>query len=100
MRVSVVCLSHHASDIYMTIITHCELKVPRDERFSVSSLIKVLFVVFQASLASPSSSLVRYVALIAARLILLTLCGWVLCWTLVNLFKHYSVLNLLFLGYP
>ncbi|RXN16583.1 transmembrane 39A [Labeo rohita] len=53
-----------------------------------------------ASLASPSSSLVRYVALIAARLILLTLCGWVLCWTLVNLFKHYSVLNLLFLGYP
>lgn len=56
-------------------------------------------VVSEASLASPSS-LVRYVALIAVRLILLTLCGWVLCWTLVSLFKNYSVLNLLFLGYP
>lgn len=56
-------------------------------------------VISEASLASPSS-LVRYVTLIAVRLILLTLCGWVLCWTLVNLFKNYSVLNLLFLGYP
>lgn len=34
------------------------------------------------------------------RLVLLTLCGWVLCWTLVNLFRSHSVLNLLFLGYP
>ncbi|XP_073698484.1 transmembrane protein 39A [Garra rufa] len=56
-------------------------------------------IISEASLAS-QSSLVRYVALIAARLILLTLCGWVLCWTLVNLFKNNSVLNLLFLGYP
>uniref|UniRef100_A0A673LWF7 Transmembrane protein 39A n=1 Tax=Sinocyclocheilus rhinocerous TaxID=307959 RepID=A0A673LWF7_9TELE len=61
--------------------------------------IKILCVMFQASLACPSS-LVWYVALIVTRLILLTLCGWVLCWTLVNLFDNYSVLNLLFLGYP
>lgn len=54
---------------------------------------------FQASLVCPSS-LVWYVALIATRLILLTLCGWVLCWTVINLFDNYSVLNLLFLGYP
>ncbi|KAI7811444.1 transmembrane protein 39A [Triplophysa rosa] len=56
-------------------------------------------VVSEASQTSPSS-VVRYVILIAARLILLTLCGWVLCWTLLNLFKNHSVLNLLFLGYP
>ncbi|KAK9980397.1 hypothetical protein ABG768_000008 [Culter alburnus] len=56
-------------------------------------------IISEASQASPSS-LLRYVALIAARLILLTLCGWILCWTLVNLFQRYSVLNLLFLGYP
>ncbi|XP_043096299.1 transmembrane protein 39A isoform X1 [Puntigrus tetrazona] len=56
-------------------------------------------IISEASLAVPSS-LLRYVALITARLILLTLCGWVLCWTLVNLFKNHSVLNLLFLGYP
>lgn len=47
-----------------------------------------------------SGSLLRYVVLITARLCLLTLCGWVLCWTLVNLCKNHSVLNLLFLGYP
>lgn len=57
------------------------------------------FFCFKASQTSPSS-LVRYVILIVARLILLTLCGWVLCWTLLNLFKNHSVLNLLFLGYP
>ncbi|XP_030635766.1 transmembrane protein 39A [Chanos chanos] len=56
-------------------------------------------IISEASQASPSS-LVHYVVLIAARLSLLTLCGWVLCWTLVNLFKNHSVLNLLFLGYP
>ncbi|XP_010884791.1 transmembrane protein 39A [Esox lucius] len=56
-------------------------------------------IVSEASQTSPGS-LVRYVVLIAARLSLLTLCGWVLCWTLVNLFKNNSVLNLLFLGYP
>ncbi|XP_016384059.1 transmembrane protein 39A isoform X2 [Sinocyclocheilus rhinocerous] len=56
-------------------------------------------IISEASLACPSS-LVWYVALIVTRLILLTLCGWVLCWTLVNLFDNYSVLNLLFLGYP
>ncbi|XP_064817991.1 transmembrane protein 39A-like [Oncorhynchus masou masou] len=56
-------------------------------------------IVSEASQTSPCS-LVRYVVLIAARLSLLTLCGWVLCWTLVNLFKNHSVLNLLFLGYP
>ncbi|XP_064413257.1 transmembrane protein 39A isoform X3 [Latimeria chalumnae] len=47
-----------------------------------------------------TTSVVRYTVLISARLILLTLCGWVLCWTLVNLFRNHSVLNLLFLGYP
>ncbi|CAI9582211.1 unnamed protein product [Staurois parvus] len=47
-----------------------------------------------------SSSMVHYSALITARLVLLTLCGWVFCWTLVNLFRNHSVLNLLFLGYP
>ncbi|XP_015219648.1 transmembrane protein 39A isoform X2 [Lepisosteus oculatus] len=54
------------------------------------------------SLASQTgpTSVVRYTVLIAARLTLLTLCGWVLCWTLVSLFKNHSVLNLLFLGYP
>ncbi|MBN3282161.1 TM39A protein, partial [Polyodon spathula] len=46
------------------------------------------------------TSMVRYTVLIAARCILLTVCGWVLCWTLVNLFRNHSVLNLLFLGYP
>ncbi|MBN3286653.1 TM39A protein, partial [Polyodon spathula] len=46
------------------------------------------------------TSMVRYTVLIAARFILLTVCGWVLCWTLVNLFRSHSVLNLLFLGYP
>ncbi|KFO30732.1 Transmembrane protein 39A [Fukomys damarensis] len=44
--------------------------------------------------------MVHYMVLISARLVLLTLCGWVLCWTLVNLFRSHSVLNLLFLGYP
>ncbi|KAE8621236.1 hypothetical protein XENTR_v10004735 [Xenopus tropicalis] len=47
-----------------------------------------------------TSSMVHYAALITARLVLLTLCGWVFCWTLVNLFRNHSVLNLLFLGYP
>ncbi|GAB1300274.1 Transmembrane protein 39A [Apodemus speciosus] len=47
-----------------------------------------------------AASMVPYTALILARLVLLTLCGWVLCWTLVNLFRSHSVLNLLFLGYP
>ncbi|XP_076838721.1 transmembrane protein 39A isoform X1 [Brachyhypopomus gauderio] len=56
-------------------------------------------IVSEASQTSPSSC-VQYVLLIVARLSLLTLCGWVLCWTLVNLFKRHSVLNLLFLGYP
>ncbi|KAM6980021.1 transmembrane protein 39A [Aplochiton taeniatus] len=45
-------------------------------------------------------SLGRYMVVIAARLTLLCLCGWVLCWTLVYLCTNYSVLNLLFLGYP
>ncbi|XP_062384012.1 transmembrane protein 39A [Sardina pilchardus] len=56
-------------------------------------------IILEASQSSPCS-LVRYVLVIAARLGLLTLCGWVLCWTLVNLFRNHSVLNLLFLGYP
>ncbi|NWS89091.1 TM39A protein, partial [Toxostoma redivivum] len=43
-----------------------------------------------------ATSLICYMV----RLVLLTLCGWVLCWTLVNLFRSHSVLNLLFLGYP
>ncbi|XP_014745760.1 PREDICTED: transmembrane protein 39A isoform X3 [Sturnus vulgaris] len=43
-----------------------------------------------------ATSLICYIV----RLVLLTLCGWVLCWTLVNLFRSHSVLNLLFLGYP
>ncbi|XP_032534999.1 transmembrane protein 39A isoform X2 [Chiroxiphia lanceolata] len=43
-----------------------------------------------------ATSVVHYMV----RLVLLTLCGWVLCWTLVNLFRSHSVLNLLFLGYP
>ncbi|KAJ3592948.1 hypothetical protein NHX12_005286 [Muraenolepis orangiensis] len=47
-----------------------------------------------------TGSLVRSALLITARLFLLTLCGWVLCWTLVNLCRNHSVLNLLFLGYP
>ncbi len=37
MRVSVVWLLYHTSDIYMMIITRSEQKVPQDERFSVSS---------------------------------------------------------------
>lgn len=49
---------------------------------------------------STGGSVFRYVVLIAARLTLLTMCGWVICWTLVNLCKNHSVLNLLFLGYP
>ena len=53
----------------------------------------------QASQTSPCP-LVWLVVLIPARLVMLTLGGWVLCWTLVNLFKDNSVLNLLFLGYP
>lgn len=53
----------------------------------------------QATKAGAAST-VHYTALILARLVLLTLCGWVLCWTLVNLFRSHSVLNLLFLGYP
>ncbi|KAJ8003705.1 hypothetical protein DPEC_G00151090 [Dallia pectoralis] len=56
-------------------------------------------IVSEASQTCPGS-MVRYVVLIAARLSLLTLCGWVLCWTLVNLFKNNSFLSLLFLGYP
>ncbi|XP_034267064.1 transmembrane protein 39A isoform X1 [Pantherophis guttatus] len=47
-----------------------------------------------------TSSMIHDMALILARLVLLTLCVWVLCWTLVNLFRSHSVLNLLFLGYP
>ncbi|XP_029876896.1 transmembrane protein 39A isoform X1 [Aquila chrysaetos chrysaetos] len=43
-----------------------------------------------------ATSVIHYMV----RLVLLTLCGWVLCWTLVNLFRSHSVLNLLFLGYP
>ncbi|XP_056355880.1 transmembrane protein 39A isoform X2 [Oenanthe melanoleuca] len=43
-----------------------------------------------------ATSLICYMV----RLVLLTLCGWVFCWTLVNLFRSHSVLNLLFLGYP
>ncbi|KAM6098133.1 transmembrane protein 39A isoform 1-T1 [Theristicus caerulescens] len=43
-----------------------------------------------------ATSVIHYMV----RLVLLTLCGWVLCWTLVNLFRTHSVLNLLFLGYP
>lgn len=54
----------------------------------------------QVSQSGGGGSLLRYVVLIAARLSLLTMCGWVLCWTLVNLCKNHSVLNLLFLGYP
>ncbi|XP_061669855.1 transmembrane protein 39A isoform X1 [Syngnathoides biaculeatus] len=49
---------------------------------------------------SRRESLVCYLVLLAARLCLLTMCCWVLCWTLVNLCKNHSVLNLLFLGYP
>ncbi|XP_051558033.1 transmembrane protein 39A isoform X1 [Myxocyprinus asiaticus] len=56
-------------------------------------------IISEASQSSPVS-LVQYVLLIVARLSLLTLCGWILCWTLLNLFKKHSVLNLLFLGYP
>ncbi|XP_008265107.1 transmembrane protein 39A isoform X2 [Oryctolagus cuniculus] len=47
-----------------------------------------------------AASMIHYMVLISARLVLLTLCGWVLCWTLVSLFRSHSVLNLLFLGYP
>ncbi|XP_010355754.1 transmembrane protein 39A isoform X2 [Rhinopithecus roxellana] len=47
-----------------------------------------------------AASMIHYMVLISARLVLLTLCGWVLCWTLVNLFRSHSVLSLLFLGYP
>uniref|UniRef100_A0A8D0HM70 Transmembrane protein 39A n=1 Tax=Sphenodon punctatus TaxID=8508 RepID=A0A8D0HM70_SPHPU len=47
-----------------------------------------------------ATSVIHYMALIMVRLVLLTLCGLVLCWTLINLFRSHSVLNLLFLGYP
>ncbi|XP_058886517.1 transmembrane protein 39A isoform X2 [Acipenser ruthenus] len=56
-------------------------------------------IISEATQTGPTS-VVRYTVLIAARCVLLTLCGWVLCWTLVNLFRNHSVLNLLFLGYP
>uniref|UniRef100_A0ACB8ETR5 Transmembrane protein 39A n=1 Tax=Sphaerodactylus townsendi TaxID=933632 RepID=A0ACB8ETR5_9SAUR len=54
----------------------------------------------EASSQAGATSVIHCVALILARLVLLTLCGWVLCWTLVNLFRSHSFLNLLFLGYP
>ncbi|KAF0042982.1 hypothetical protein F2P81_004319 [Scophthalmus maximus] len=67
-------------------------------------LLVALFVqyinIYRTVSQSSGGSLLRYVVLIAARLCLLTMCGWVLCWTLVNLCKNHSVLNLLFLGYP
>lgn len=66
--------------------------------FLVTELILSSF--FTQVSQSSGGSLLRYVVLIAARLSLLTMCGWVLCWTLVNLCKNHSVLNLLFLGYP
>ncbi|XP_056120796.1 transmembrane protein 39A [Rhinichthys klamathensis goyatoka] len=56
-------------------------------------------VVSEACVACPAS-LLRYTVLLAVRLVLLTLCVCVLCWTLVHLFRNHSVLNLLFLGYP
>ncbi|KAG3266233.1 TMEM39A-like, partial [Ictidomys tridecemlineatus] len=46
-----------------------------------------------------AASMIHYMVLILVHLVILTLCGWVLCWTLVNLFRSHSVLNLLFLGY-
>ncbi|XP_018603553.1 transmembrane protein 39A isoform X3 [Scleropages formosus] len=55
-------------------------------------------IISEASQQSSSSAL-RYLLLIAMRLTLLTLCGWLLCWTLVHLFSKHSVLNLLFLGF-
>ncbi|XP_077570173.1 transmembrane protein 39A [Stigmatopora nigra] len=55
--------------------------------------------VSELSHSTPVSQ-VCYLVLMAARLCLLTVCFWVLCWTLVNLCKNHSVLNLLFLGYP
>ncbi|KAK1170004.1 transmembrane protein 39A isoform X1 [Acipenser oxyrinchus oxyrinchus] len=56
-------------------------------------------IISEATQTGPTS-MIRYTVLIAARFVLLTLCGWVLCWTLVSLFRNHSVLNLLFLGYP
>ncbi|XP_071070878.1 transmembrane protein 39A isoform X3 [Dasypus novemcinctus] len=53
---------------------------------------------FKATKAG-AASMIHYMVLISACLMLLTLCGWVL-WTLFILFRSHSVLNLLFLGYP
>lgn len=53
----------------------------------------------EVCVACPASPLC-YVLLLAVRVCVLTLCGWVLCWTLLNLFRSHSVLKLLFLGYP
>ncbi|XP_018614126.2 transmembrane protein 39A-like isoform X2 [Scleropages formosus] len=46
------------------------------------------------------TSLLQYMILMSSQLVLLMLCGWVLCWTLIRLFRNHSVLSLLFLGYP
>lgn len=55
-----------------------------------------MFLLYLQASQVGATSVVHYMV----RLVLLTLCGWVLCWTLVNLFRSHSVLNLLFLGYP
>ncbi|XP_018603549.1 transmembrane protein 39A isoform X1 [Scleropages formosus] len=47
-------------------------------------------IISEASQQSSSSAL-RYLLLIAMRLTLLTLCGWLLCWTLVHLFSKHSI---------
>ncbi|XP_072556783.1 transmembrane protein 39A-like isoform X2 [Paramormyrops kingsleyae] len=61
---------------------------------------RLVWTIISEAFHTSSSSLLQYMILIAARLTLLTFCGWLLCWTLVNLFSKHSVLNLLFLGYP
>lgn len=77
--------------------SHCGNQTP----LRAASLLSVNCAVRLVQVSQSSGgSLLRYVVLIAARLSLLTMCGWVLCWTLVNLCKNHSVLNLLFLGYP
>ncbi|KAF4089865.1 hypothetical protein AMELA_G00043320 [Ameiurus melas] len=50
--------------------------------------------------ASQSRKFPHSVFLVTARFAVLTLTGWILCRSLIHLFRAYSVLSLLFLCYP
>lgn len=93
------CLDHHFRGRYTGTGAQFEFVQPLQRGVWLRSSSSIACLV-KVSQSGGGGSPLRYVFLIAARLSLLTMCGWVLCWTLVNLCKKYSVLNLLFLGYP